>query len=382
VSLFVTLRHDFTGFSLDAGFEAPPGVTALFGRSGSGKTTVVNAVAGLLHPREGRIVADGEVLCDTTARIWVPAHRRRVGVVFQEGRLFPHLTVRQNLAYGGWFAPRGPSRAEVDRVVDLLGIGPLLARRPGMLSGGEKQRVAIGRALLASPRLLLMDEPLASLDEARKEEILPFLERLRDETAVPIMYVSHSVAEVARLATTIVAMEAGRVVRSGPAEAVLSDPEAVPALGVREAGAVLVGRITEHHADGLTEVAVSAGRLFLPRVDAAPGARLRVRIAAQDVILSRERPEGLSALNVLPAKVGAVRRGDGPGVTVQLLAASDRLLARITRRSADALGIAPGATCWAIVKSVSVARVDVGAGSGGEASASFSTADRDAAEPI
>lgn len=361
MTLSVTLRHEFPGFSLNASFEAPPGVTALFGRSGSGKTTVVSAVAGLLRPREGRIVADGAVLCDTGAGVFVPPHRRRVGVVFQEGRLFPHLTVRQNLSYGAWLSRERPGPAEFARVVELLGIGHLLGRRPGALSGGEKQRVAIGRALLSAPRLLLMDEPLASLDEARKEEILPYLERLRDDTAVPILYVSHSVAEVARLATTIVAMEAGRVTRSGPADAILSDPEAVPAIGVREAGAVLVGRVVAHHEDGLTEIAVSAGSLFLPHVDAAPGTRLRVRVAAQDVILSRTRPESLSALNILPAEVGAVRRGEGPGVTVQLLAGSDRLLARITRRSADALGIAPGVACWGIVKSVSVARADVGA---------------------
>jgi len=362
VSLSVALRHDFAGFSLDAVFEAPEGVTALFGRSGSGKTTVVSAVAGLLRPHAGRIVAGGTVLLDIAGRVFVPPHRRRVGVVFQEGRLFPHLTVRQNLSYGAWFARERPAEAEFSRVVELLGIGHLLARRPGALSGGEKQRVAIGRALLSSPRLLLMDEPLASLDEARKEEILPYLERLRDETAIPILYVSHSVVEVARLATTIVAMEAGRVVRSGPAEAVLSDPEAVPSLGVREAGAVLAGEVLAHHDDGLTEIAVSAGSLFLPRIEAAVGARLRVRIAAQDVMLSRERPVGLSALNILPAEVGAVRRGEGGGVTVQLLAGSDRLLARITRRSADALGIAPGVACWGIVKSVSVARGDVGGG--------------------
>ena len=167
MSLSVALCHRFPAFELDVAFEAPPGVTALFGRSGSGKTTVVNAVAGLLQPHEGRIVADGSVLLDTAARVRVPPHRRRVGVVFQEGRLFPHLTVRQNLSYGARFRRRGPARPEVERIVELLGIGHLLARRPGGLSGGEKQRVAIGRALLSAPRLLLMDEPLASLDEAR-----------------------------------------------------------------------------------------------------------------------------------------------------------------------------------------------------------------------
>ena len=360
MSLEVAFQHAYEGFHLDVAFEAPPGVTALFGRSGAGKSTVVGAVAGLLRPVSGRIVADGAVLCDTWRRTWVPPHRRRVGVVFQEGRLFPHLTVQQNLAYSGWITGRRASAADVARVVDLLGIASLLERRPGALSGGEKQRVAIGRALLSAPRLLLMDEPLAALDETRRQEILPYIERLRDETAVPILYVSHSVSEVARLATTLVAMDNGRVVRAGPAETILSDPEAVPVLGVRDAGAVLSARVVAHHADGLSELAVSAGLLFLPHVNATPGTTVRVRIDAQDVILSREKPDGLSALNVLPGRVAAVRRGEGPGVTVQLIAGEDRLLARITRRSADALGIAPGIPCWGIIKTVSVARSDVG----------------------
>ncbi len=209
------LRHA-SRFRLDVAFTAPAGVTALFGRSGAGKTTVVNAVAGLLRPAEGRVTVDGETLLDTARGVSVPRHRRRVGYVFQEGRLFPHLSVRQNLAFGGWFAPRGAPRPDFDHVVDLLGIEPLLARRPGLLSGGEKQRVAIGRALLAAPAPALMDEPLAALDAARKDEILPYLERLRDETRTPILYVSHALPEVARLATTIVALDAGRVARAAP----------------------------------------------------------------------------------------------------------------------------------------------------------------------
>lgn len=358
--LAVDIRHDFPGFALDARFEAPPGVTALFGRSGSGKTTVVNAVAGLLRPEAGRIALDGEALFDAAARRCAPPHRRRIGYVFQEARLFPHLTVRANLRFGGWFAPGRAAPGEFGRVVEMLGIGPLLARRPGALSGGERKRVAIGRALLARPRMLLMDEPLAALDEARKAEILPYLERLRDAAGVPILYVSHALPEVARLATTVVAMEAGRVVRAGPAAEVLSDPAAVPALGVRDAGAVLGGRVTGHHADGLTEVETSAGPLLLPRLDAPAGARLRVRIAASEVILARARPEGLSALNILEAEVTALRLGEGGGAMVQLRAGDDLLLARVTRRSAEALSLVPGARCWCVVKSVAVARADVG----------------------
>ncbi|MEO1105533.1 MAG: TOBE domain-containing protein, partial [Pseudomonadota bacterium] len=238
-------------------------------------------------------------------------------------------------------------------------------RQPVGLSGGEKQRVAIGRALLSEPRLLLMDEPLASLDEPRKAEILPFLERIRDEAGIPILYVSHSVPEVARLATTVVVLSQGKVVAAGPAASVMSDPDAVRLFGVRYAGAILTGHVLRHHDDGLTEVAIAAGSLLLPHLDAVPGRAVRVRIEAQDIVLARERPEGLSALNILPATVLALREGRGPGVLVQLSAGGDQLLARVTRRSAEALGLAPGVACHAIAKSVSVAPVDVGAASDG-----------------
>lgn len=362
MTLSVEIRHEFAGFALDAAFEAPPGVTVLFGRSGSGKTTIVNAVAGLLSPREGRIVADGATLLDTAAGIALPPHRRRLGYVFQEGRLLPHLTVRRNLAYGRWFARRAGAgaAAEFDRVVEMLGIGPLLDRRPGALSGGERSRVAIGRALLARPRLILADEPLSALDEARKAEILPYFERLRDEADVPILYVSHAPAEVARLATTVVALEAGRVARQGPAGEVLADPMVTPA-GVRAAGAVLEAVVARHHDDGLTELDAGGVPLFLPRIEAAPGRPLRVRVAAQEVILSRAAPEGLSALNVIPGTVEAIRAGDGPGALVTLRTPAGLVLARVTRRSAAALDLAPGATCHAIVKSVAIAPEDVGA---------------------
>ncbi|MEV8466829.1 molybdenum ABC transporter ATP-binding protein [Fluviibacterium sp. DFM31] len=359
MSVSVALSHALPGFALNVGFEAPDGVTALFGRSGSGKTSVVNAMAGLLRPDRGRISVGGEVLCDTDSGLWLPPYRRRVGYVFQDARLFPHLNVRDNLEYGQRFSRRG-RRAGIDHVVGLLGLEALLARRPGALSGGERQRVAIGRALLSDPRILLLDEPLAALDEARKAEILPHLERLRDDSRIPIIFVSHSASEVARLATTVVAMDAGRVERVGPAAEVLSDLSAVRTIGVREAGSVLTGQVAAHHSDGLSEVRVSAGSLFLPRFGAAVGARVRVRIEAQDVILARGRPEGLSALNILPGEVIEMRGGTGPGVMVQLQIGADRLLARVTRRSAEALGLAPGAPCHAVVKSVSVARLDVG----------------------
>jgi molybdate transport system ATP-binding protein len=359
MTLSVTLTHRFAGFALDVAFEVPPGVTALFGPSGSGKSTIVNAVAGLLRPDSGRIVQGDRVLLDTHQRLFLPPHQRRIGCVFQDDRLFPHLTVRQNLSYGRWFAP--PSDLSPDRIVDLLDLAPLLNRRPATLSGGERQRVAIGRALLANPQLLLMDEPLAALDEARKAEILPYLEQLRDTTAVPILYVSHAVSEITRLAGSVVLLDKGRVLRRGSVAEVFSDPAIVTALGLREAGSVIEARVVRHDADGLTALQTSAGPIWLPRVSAAPGESVRVRIAAQDIILALTRPEGISALNILPATVTALRIGDGPGAIVQLRAGQDLLLARVTRRSASALKLSVGKPLFAVLKSVSVAPGDVGA---------------------
>ena len=251
--LEVDIEHRLGTFALDVHFHAGRGLTALFGRSGGGKTSVVNTIAGLISPHKGRIVVDGSVLTDTELGIRLPTHRRRVGYVFQEGRLFPHLTVRQNLLFGRWFAPTAAPPGRLDDVVDLLGIGTLLDRRPSRLSGGEKQRVAIGRALLASPRLLLMDEPLASLDARRKDEILPYIERLRDHGGVPIVYVSHAVAEVTRLATTIVLISDGRVRAAGSVREVMGRAELYPMTGRFEAGAVLSARVAAHDARwGLT----------------------------------------------------------------------------------------------------------------------------------
>lgn len=360
MSLQVALQHRFESFSLDMAFTAPPGLTVLFGRSGSGKTSVINAVAGLCRPDQGRIAVNGRVLGDTARGLWLPPHKRRLGYIFQEGRLFPHMTVRQNMGYGQWFAG---GRGELSHVTEMLGLGHLLDRRPAALSGGEKQRVAIGRALLANPGLILADEPLAALDEARKAEILPYFERLRDEATCPILYVTHSAAEVARLATSVVVIEGGRVIRQGSAAEVLADPGVIPT-GIRAVGAILTARIKAHHADGLTELDAGGLPLFLPRVPQQPGAEMRVRIAAQDVILSRARPEGLSALNILPGRVSSLRAGDGPGAMVTLDTAAGRVLARVTRRSAERLGLAPGVECHAVVKTVSIAREDVGRASG------------------
>ncbi|MCL3882155.1 molybdenum ABC transporter ATP-binding protein [Marivita sp. GX14005] len=360
MTLDVHIRRDLGGFDLTTEFEAPEGVTVLFGRSGSGKTSIVKSIAGLLRPHAGRIVLNGRVLFDGEARVNLPVHERRFGYVFQDSRLFPHLNVRENMCYAARAGRRGAS--DPGSVAELLGISHLLNRRIQSLSGGEAQRVAIGRALLSGPDMLLMDEPLASLDGARKAEILPYLETLRRETGLSILYVTHNMAEVARLATHIVLIEAGRAVRSGAPDAVLTDPDMVRALGIRDAGAVLPARVAAQHEDGLSELQVSGGTLFLPSIAAPVGAQVRVRILAQDVMLARERPDALSALNILPVRITAVRRGVGPGVIVQMQAGSDRLLARITRRSADALGVTEGAECFAVMKSVAVSQTDIATG--------------------
>ena len=359
MTLLVQLTHALGTFGLDVSFQAPPGITVLFGRSGSGKTTIVNAVAGLLTPREGRIVLGERVLLDTATGTDMPPHRRSLGVIFQEGRLFPHMSVRANLLYGRRDAEGRGTGPDFEQVVEMLGIGALLARRPGRLSGGEKQRVAIGRALLANPGLILADEPLAALDQARKEEILPYFERLRDEVAVPVLYVSHSAAEVARLATRVVALDHGRIIAEGDATEVLGDPMVTPA-GARAAGAVIEADLVAHHTDGLSELRAGASPLWLPRVAQAPGTRVRLRIAAQDVILAREVPQAISALNVLAGQVASIRAGEGPGTLVSVTTPAGPVLARITARSAAALELVPGVECHVIVKALAIAPGDVG----------------------
>lgn len=356
--LLVDIRVHYGDFGLEVVQAfALSGVTGLFGPSGSGKSTLLRVIAGLERHASGRVVMGSEVWQDRGSHL--PAERRGVGYVFQDTRLFPHLTVRGNLDYALRRA-RGLGGPGMEEVVTALDLAPLLMRRPAALSGGEKQRVAVGRALLTAPKLLLLDEPLAALDEARKGEILPYLERLRDQSRVPMLYVSHSIGEIARLAQNMVVLRDGRVLRAGAAVDVLSDPDAVPMVGPREAGALIEARIIAHHEDGLTELSVSAGRLWLPRIEAHPDEVLRMRIPAQDVILARNRPECLSALNILPVTVTEVRIGEGPGAIVQLQAGTDRILARLTRRSVDALGLRPGVAAYAVIKSVALAKSDIG----------------------
>ena len=352
MSLDVNVDHKRGSFHLQARFTAAPGLTALFGRSGSGKTSLVNIVGGLIRPDRGRVSVDGQTLVDTESGVFVKPHRRRIGYVFQDSRLFPHLSVRRNLLYGSWFARgNGGATAELGAVVDLLGIGHLLERNPESLSGGEKQRVAIGRALLARPRLVLMDEPLASLDEERRAEILPYVERLRDEAGVPILYVSHSVAEVARLATTVVIMTEGKVTAVGPVLDIL------PLADANDSGAVLDAKVSRHdEAFQLSVLQSAAGELQVPRLDAPVGAPVRAYIRARDVMLSLQPPSEISALNVLAGKIASISPTGNAQADVRLDCNGAVLLARLTAKSVDRLALAPGRTVYAVVKSVSFER--------------------------
>ncbi|MGR3467843.1 MAG: molybdenum ABC transporter ATP-binding protein [Shimia sp.] len=344
----VQVRHGYPGFTLDAAIAAPEGVTVLYGPSGSGKTSIVRVVAGLLRPDAGHVRLGGRTLADGAT--WLPPHRRGIGYVFQDARLFPHLSVAQNLRFAARFGRRAPPGWE-DEVIALLEIAPLLSRRPAALSGGETSRVALARAVLSAPALLCLDEPLAALDARLKAQILPYLERLRDTARVPMIYVTHDIAEVARLGDTLVLMREGRVERAGPVADLLSDPSAVPLLGPRAAGAVLEARV-EGHGDGLTRLSAGALQVRVPQIGAAPGTRLRLRIAAGDVILATARPEGLSANTVVRATITALHDGSGPGIAVGLDVQGTRLLARITRSSAARLALRPGMEVWAIVKAV------------------------------
>jgi len=357
VSLDVAIGHRLGAFALDVVFQSDGHLLALFGPSGSGKTTVVNIIAGLIRPVRGRIAVAGEVLVDTDRRVFVPPHHRRIGYVFQEARLFQHLTVRQNLLYGRWFSRGTDDGTTLEQAVDVLGIAPLLDRRTARLSGGERQRVALGRAWLARPRLLLFDEPLSSLDAARKNEILPYIERLRDESRIPIVYGSHSIAEVARLATDVVLLSEGRVAAVGPVETVLTRLDLLPISGQANASAVLETKVIGHDDTfSLTTLHSVAGTLRLPRLDLPVGAALRVRIRARDVLLAVRPPDGLSARNVLAAVVTEVASGTDPVVEVRLDAGGAALLAEITREAVHDLEIMPGRRVFVVVKAIAFDR--------------------------
>ena len=340
-------------FTLDCRLEVPAhGVTALFGASGCGKTTLLRAIAGLDRHPDGYLKIGEEIWQD--GRHFVPPHRRALGYVFQEASLFSHLTVRGNLEYGLKRVPPGERRLPFDRIIDLLGLAPMLSRRPEGLSGGERQRVAVGRALLASPRLLLMDEPLAALDRASRNEILPFLRRLDEVLEVPVLYVSHSQDEVSRVADRLVFMRAGRIVAAGPISDMATRLD-LPLAHGDLAEAVIEAEVAGHD-DGfhLTYVDFPGGRFTVAREELPPGHRVRLRLLARDVSLTLERQTGTSILNVFPARVTELADESAAQVMVRLDAAGVPLLSRITRKSAAALGLAPGRELYAQVKSVAL----------------------------
>jgi molybdate transport system ATP-binding protein len=354
MSISVELRHRFPSIQIDIAFELPsPGVTVLFGPSGSGKSTVINAAAGLLRPDSCRIAVDGRVFADTRAGTWLPPERRRAGLVFQDSRLFPHMSVATNLRFG--MRRVAPGAIGLDDIVDLLGIAALLDRRPNTLSGGERQRVAIGRALLAQPHLLLMDEPLASLDAARKAEILPYLTRLKTSLKLPVLYVTHALDEIVRLADSLVLIEAGLVVGSGSVSDLASRAD-LPLAQRDDGGAVLLCRVGQHDSDRALTLLEGGGATFwVPLLDFPQDAMCRIRIPAREVILAGRAPESISLHNIVSGTVrriiqDAVRHS----VLVEVGLPNGALLARITPDAVIRLGLTLGGPVLALIKSTSV----------------------------
>ena len=348
-------RLEYPGFTLDAQLSAPErGVTALFGPSGCGKTTLLRCIAGLEHSPNGFMQVGESVWQDASRGYFLPVHRRPLGYVFQEAALFPHRTVRGNLEYAKKRAPKDGPGVALAEAAELLGLAKLLERRPARLSGGERQRVAVARALLTGPQLLLMDEPLAALDQASKAEILPFLERLHEELAIPVLYVSHSTDEVARLADTMAVLEGGTVQATGRTRELLTRLD-LPLARSDEAEAVLEAVVAGHDDRyHLSHLDFRAGRIMVPRRELPVGRRVRVRIHARDVSLTRERQEGTSILNIFPARVEEVGDLDAARLLVRLDAGGEPLLAAITRKSAEVLEVAAGRELYAQVKSVAL----------------------------
>jgi molybdate transport system ATP-binding protein len=345
------------GFTLDVAIDvSASGVVGLFGRSGCGKTTLVNIVAGLLAADEAHVEIDGVVLEDSRSRTRVPAERRRIGYVFQDARLFPHLDALANLRYAERRARGVEKRISLDFVVHLLGLEQLLQRRIQKLSGGERQRVALGRALLSQPRLLLLDEPLASLDIARREEVLPYFERLRDELSIPMIYVSHQFEEVLRLATHAVLLEQGRVVTQGTLDDVSLHPDLRAIVGPEAVGSVLTGTVEAHGADiaGLAAIRVGANVVHVALRDARAGASVRVQLLARDVIIATTRPENISVRNVMTGTIARIANDDADTDMVHIDIGGPLVLARVTRAASAALDLKQGKSIWALVKAVSI----------------------------
>jgi molybdate transport system ATP-binding protein len=347
----IRVRKSFDPFVVDVDFAAPArGITALFGRSGAGKTSVLKAVAGALRPDDGRIVVGDRLLFDGAERVDLPIEQRRIGYVFQDARLFPHLGVRANLAYGQKRL-RQPGRFRFDDVVGLLGLAPLLERRTHALSGGERQRVAIGRALLADPSLLLMDEPLASLDPPRRSELLAYIEGLRDDVGLPVLYISHMFDEVVRLADHLVVLDGGRVVRSGPLIELASDPALAPLIGRFEAGAVIACTVAAHDPiAGVTRLAFAGGRFNVPLIALPVGQGVRVRVRARDVALALSEPLDTTISNRLAGTISTLVAREAPYMEAVVDVGGAMIRALITRESVSRLKLAPGLAVYALIK--------------------------------
>lgn len=355
MALEVMARAD-APIRLDVALRVEPGeLLALVGHSGSGKTTILRTIAGLWGPTEARVRVDGVTWLDTAAGVALAPHRRRLGVVFQDYALFPHMTACENVM-AALDGPRSGRRAEAERILALVHLDGLADRRPAQLSGGEQQRVAVARALARRPLALLLDEPFSAVDRATRERLYAEIIGLRKHLAMPVVLVTHDVNEAQLLADRMAVIERGRLLCAGTTAEVMADTEALRALGIRELAALLPATVVEHGDDGLTRLAAAGESLYLPAVDAAVGAQVRVRILAHEVILSRARPEGLSAQNILAGRVTRISPGAGPGVLVHLTVDGHELLARITRRALDQLRLQPGDAVHAILKSMSVAR--------------------------
>ncbi|MEN6543168.1 molybdenum ABC transporter ATP-binding protein [Parvibaculum sp.] len=359
--LKVAIAQCVEGFALDVAFEAGSGVTGIIGPSGAGKSMTLGAIAGLSRPQSGRIVLGENVFVDTAQGTFIPPERRRVGYVFQEARLFPHLSVAENLDYGARRrgTASGMSRMEV---IDLLGIAPLLDRRPHRLSGGEAQRVAIGRALLAAPQLLLMDEPLSSLDIRRRREIMPFIEALHRRLDLPTLFVSHNIDEIVRLADRVVVLHGGHVAASGGVAEVLNRLDVQSLIlgedgGAADPATIIEARVARRdEAYHLTELDIGGATLTVAELPLETGAPVRLRLHARDVALATERPSGLSIQNVIEAQIASIRPAGTSQLDVELSVGTNlRLYARITHRAAARLQLTPGRPVWALVKSVALA---------------------------
>jgi molybdate transport system ATP-binding protein len=354
--LQVSLQFRRAAFSLDVSFAAPtPGVTALFGRSGAGKSTIAQLLAGLWRADAGRVQLGDQLLFDSQQRLNVPAQRRRIGYVFQDLRLFPHLNVEHNLRYGLRRASRHPATIGWQHTIELLDLGPLLQRRSAQLSGGERQRVALGRALLSQPRLLLLDEPLSAIDAHKRGELLPYFERLRDELSLPMILITHQFEDLLRLANTVVLLDAGRVLAQGALPELSLRPEMRSLLGPDAAGAVIEGLVERiDAASGLATVRIGGSRLLLPALGLTHGRRVRLQLLARDLIIATVRPQGLSVRNQLAGVISSVQDDGAHDVLVGIDAEGVALQARITTSAARQLYLRPGLAVWVLVKAVSL----------------------------